>query len=126
MGGDVMQIVLNDKDYVMSYATIGNLVDGIEVADPLDEEWFAEHFEEFRYENGELVRDENRGEELAKNALVEELRTRRYKECFPVINRGEMWYSMLTDEQKAELKVWYKAWLDVTETLNPPEPLAWT
>lgn len=120
-----MQILVNEKGYITSYALIGNLVDGIEVADPHDEEWFAEHFEEFRYENGELVRDEDRGKELAKNALVEELRTRRYKECFSVINRGEMWYSMLTDEQKAELKVWYKAWLDVTETLEPPEPLAW-
>ena len=122
-----MQIIIDEKGYVASYAIIGQFVDGIEVSDPVDEDWFAEHFEEFKYNpaTGELIRDESREAALANQRTAEELRVRREKECFSVINRGEMWYSMLTDEQKSELKVWYKAWLDVTETLEPPEPLAW-
>lgn len=120
-----MIISINENGYVDGYATIGGIVDGIEVSDPEDENWFAEHYEEFRYENGELIRDESRSTELQKQRIVEELRARREKECFPVINRGEMWYSLLTDEQKEELKIWYKAWLDVTETLNPPDLLPW-
>ncbi len=122
-----MQIVLNKQGYVVSYAVIGNLLDSIGVSDPVDEDWFAEHFEEFKYNpaTGELIRDMGREDALANQRTAEELRVRREKECFSVINRGEMWYSLLTDEQKEELKVWYKAWLDVTETLSPPEPLAW-
>lgn len=122
-----MLILLNEDRYIVSYALLGGLVGGIEVSDPVDEDWFAEHFEEFKYNpaTGELVREENREVELANRRTVEELRVRREKECFSVINRGEMWYSLLTDEQKAELKDWYKAWLDVTETLVAPEPPEW-
>lgn len=120
-----MLILFNEDGYIESYALLGGLIGGIEVADPVDEDWFAEHYEEFRYENGELIRDEGRVAELQKHRVAEGLRLRREKECFSVINRGEMWYSLLTDEQKEELKVWYKAWLDVTETLTPPEPLEW-
>lgn len=122
-----MQIVLNEDGYIACYAIIGNMLNSIEVSDPVDEDWFAEHFEEFKYNpaTGELIRDVSREAALANQRTAEELRARREKECFSVINRGEMWYSMLTDEQKAELKEWYKAWLDVTETLSPPEPLAW-
>lgn len=120
-----MQIVLDENGYIACYAIIGNMLNSIEVTDPKDEDWFAEHFEEFRYENGEIIRDESREVELKNQRIAEELRSRREKECFPVINRGEMWYSLLTDEQKEELKIWYKAWLDVTETLNPPDLLPW-
>lgn len=56
---------------------------------------------------------------------IEDLRRRRERECFSVINRGEPWYRTLTDEQKAELDVWYAAWLDVTETEVIPEELKW-
>lgn len=49
------------------------------------------------------------------------LRAKREKECFEVINRGVLWYDTLTPEEKSELKVWYKDWLDVTETLEVPK-----
>lgn len=52
------------------------------------------------------------------------LRKLREKECFELVNRGELWYKRLTDEQKAELDVWYQSWLDVTETfIIPTKPL---
>ena len=56
-----------------------------------------------------------------KNAL----RSQRETECFPIINRGQLWYDTLTEEQKAELKEWYIAWLDVTDTLVVPNKPNW-
>lgn len=53
------------------------------------------------------------------------LRIKREQECYPIINRGQLWYSRLTDEQKQELDVWYTAWLDVTETKVIPERPSW-
>lgn len=55
----------------------------------------------------------------------EELRELREKECFPIINRGVMWYETLTQEQTYELKDWYNAWLNVTETKQVPEKPEW-
>ncbi len=53
------------------------------------------------------------------------LRRRREKYCFSVINRGQIWYDTLTDGQKAELKNWYNAWLNVTKTFVEPAKPAW-
>lgn len=57
-------------------------------------------------------------EEIKKheyNANIDFLRSIREKECFSVINRGQLWYASLTYEQVAELDVWYKEWLDITD-----------
>lgn len=53
------------------------------------------------------------------------LRQMREQECYPYINRGELWYSKLTEEQKIELDNWYNAWLDVTDTLVIPTKPLW-
>lgn len=53
------------------------------------------------------------------------LRRRRETECFPVINRGQLWYDTLTTENKNELKEWYLAWLNVTETFTVPKRPDW-
>ncbi len=53
------------------------------------------------------------------------LRRRRQEECFDIINRGELWYSRLTAEQKQELEQWYTAWLNVTETKEVPNKPDW-
>lgn len=51
------------------------------------------------------------------------IRKRREKECFPIINRGILWYNCLTIEQKSELNGWYHNWLNATETgYIPPIP----
>lgn len=52
-------------------------------------------------------------------------RKRREEVCYPVINRGQLWYNHLTLAQKAELNDWYEAWLDATETLVIPSEPAW-
>ena len=56
---------------------------------------------------------------------VEHLRNLREQICFPVINRGKLWYERLSYEQMAELKTWYTAWLNVTETKVIPVTPAW-
>ena len=53
------------------------------------------------------------------------IRYRRERECFPVINRGSLWYDSLSSEQKAELTDWYHAWLDAPETLVIPVKPSW-
>lgn len=55
----------------------------------------------------------------------QQLRKLRETECFAYINRGEMWYKRLTEEQKIELDAWYQAWLDITETLEIPSKPTW-
>ena len=55
----------------------------------------------------------------------EELRERRAAECFPIVNRGVLWYEKLTAEQKTELSAWYEAWLDAPQTGTAPEKPTW-
>jgi hypothetical protein len=55
----------------------------------------------------------------------EMLRNIREIECFSIINRGKLWYDTLTPEQISELNEWYRAWLEVTETLVEPKKPEW-
>lgn len=59
-------------------------------------------------------------EEIEQN-IKEAIRQRREKECFPIINRGNAWYSLLSFEQREELDKWYIAWLNAPETGEIPE-----
>ena len=53
------------------------------------------------------------------------LRKERERVCFPIVNRGRVWYNCLTDEQYVELEKWYWDWLNVTETLIVPVLPTW-
>jgi hypothetical protein len=55
----------------------------------------------------------------------ETIRKRREKECFPIINRGFLWYERLSREQLNELEEWYQAWLDAPETRIIPALPIW-
>lgn len=63
-------------------------------------------------------------EELCARA-ADVLRARRAAECFPVVNRGALWYDKLTAKQLAELSVWYEGWLDAPATGEAPDEPAW-
>lgn len=56
---------------------------------------------------------------------VDMYRVIRSQVCFPIINRGQLWYDNLTNAQKEELTKWYDAWLNVTSTLVMPETPDW-
>jgi hypothetical protein len=53
------------------------------------------------------------------------IRERREKECFPVINRGLLWYDRLSKSQLSELERWYQEWLDAPETGKIPAFPTW-
>ena len=57
--------------------------------------------------------------------INEKLRLKRQQECFPIINRGQLWYNKLSSEQIQELNQWYCNWLNVTETKVEPSKPEW-
>ena len=59
------------------------------------------------------------------NNELNALRELRTKECFPIVNRGKLWYDCLTAEQISEFNDWYFAWLNVTETKVIPTKPEW-
>lgn len=120
-----MIVLLNENGYVESYALIGNLVGGIEVPDPEDIDHFEDHYEAYGFSDGKVSFNDVWQTMLEKARKVDEIRSRRETECFPVINRGLLWYEKLTVTQKIELTKWYQAWLDATNTGVVPEKLAW-
>lgn len=64
-------------------------------------------------------------EEERSEYIKDFYRARRAKNCFPIVNRGQVWYNHLSIEQKVDLNDWYENWLDVTETLLEPASLSW-
>ena len=63
--------------------------------------------------------------EPTEEEILNELRARREVECFPIINRGQLWYYTLTPPQIEELDDWYEDWLDITKTKIVPEKPNW-
>jgi hypothetical protein len=122
-----MQVVLNEKGYVKAYALMGSFSSGaIEVDEPVDINDFEENYGSYYLSKvNVLVKDDNKQTELEDNRLLTSLRSQRQKICFPYINRGELWYSRLSVDQMEELKAWYHAWLDVTETKTIPSMPTW-
>lgn len=62
---------------------------------------------------------------LTDDEIIDNLRVQREDECFPIINRGQLWYDNLSDDQLQELNEWYRDWLDVTETRVVPTKPSW-
>ena len=60
-----------------------------------------------------------------EDQILENLRNQREMECFSIINRGELWYKLLNETQKEELREWYLAWLEVPETKTIPNKPEW-
>lgn len=75
--------------------------------------------------DGNIVVSMTVGEETVPELTIGDLRYMRDIQCFPIINRGALWYDRLTTEQKEELNTWYQAWLDVTETKIIPDKPTW-
>ena len=120
-----MKALLDDKGFIIRYALVGNLVDGIDLPDPEDITHFEEHFAAYQVRDGTAAFDSEHDEALQTEAKKAEFRLRRETECFSVINRGQLWYEGVSITQLLELRQWYKAWLNVTETMVVPERPAW-
>ena len=120
-----MKILIDENRYLTCFCIDAELDGGIEVETPEDIDAFIEAFRAYKYDNGQLVLDKDKLQVLDDERIADELRRKREKVCFPYINRGDLWYSRLSVEQKAELSVWYNNWLDITTTRVIPEKPEW-
>ena len=121
-----MQVILNEQGYVRSYALVGKFsASAVTVDEPENLADFEDNYRSYYLSNGVLVKSGDRQLELENERALRDLRSQREKACFPYINRGYLWYSKLTEEQKVELDAWYQAWLDVTKTKVVPAVPEW-
>ena len=122
-----MEIVTNEHGYVSSYnlATDTSSIGGVIVDDPEDLQDFEAHFYCYKLVNGALQKDLEKLEWYKTLNLQTEIRARRERECFSIIDRSLFWYEKLSDEQNYELRQWYEAWRDAPETLKVPEKPEW-
>ena len=119
-----MKVTFDENGYVNGWCMVGDN-GGEEYDPPEDFDSFLDNFSCFTVSDGKLILDE---EKEAADRLEEAkatLRERREKECFSVVNRGWIWYSTLTLAQWRELRTWYLAWLNVTNTLTIPNRPSW-
>jgi hypothetical protein len=115
-----------DKDgYVDSYSILGNIDGGIIVDKPKDLDHFENHYQAYHLGKKGLEFDSAKEEAIELEKIKDELRKRREKECFAIVDRSQFWYDSLTAEHKIELRQWYDAWLIVTETLIIPDKPDW-
>ena len=99
-----MKITTDENGFVRCFAYTGTLVDGIDVPEPEDIDLFLHQFYAFRLQDGQLVYDSDAYEAYVTEETKEEYRRRREKECFSVINRGQLWYEGITIQQMVELR----------------------
>ena len=119
-----MKVTIDKDGYVIDWALVGDN-GGVDVPEPDDLEELMICATGYKVVDGMLQKDNTRDKEQRLEKQKEALRQQREAECFPVINRGWMWYSGLNLVQWLELKKWYLAWLNVTETLLIPERPTW-
>lgn len=121
-----MEIYINfENDYVKDFS-FSPLENGVVVS--LDEnefEQFDTNYQAYQLIDGALVLDEQKQKEVWRKNKIALIREQREIECFPIINRGGLWYDTLTPEQIEELDKWYKAWLNATWTLSVPKKPKW-
>ena len=122
-----MQIILNEEGYVQAYALVGDFgTPSVTVSEPENIDDFENNYRSYYLsKNNVLVKSDTRQKDIDNNRELTRLRSMRDKVCYPVINRGALWYNKLTAVQKKELDAWYQAWLDVTSTLVVPEMPEW-
>lgn len=118
-----MEVKIASDGYVESYCFGGHLSGGIAVEEP--GELSAGNYAAYRLVDGVLTLDEDRLAALQLAGRQDAIRARRERECYSVINRGQLWYEGISLARLAELRKWYKAWLDAPATLIIPDRPAW-
>lgn len=120
-----MKILIDENKYLTCFCVDAELNGGIEVNTPEDIDTFTDEFRAYKYDNGQLTLDPVKLDELNNERSMNDLRHKREINCFIYVNRGELWYSRLSEIQKEELSAWYQAWLDVTTTKVIPDKPDW-
>lgn len=119
-----MEITIDEKGYVTGWNLVGG-GDGISCQAPADFDHFMAFYRGYRYAEGKLTQDPEAVAALQLLFRQEEIRRQREDQCFPYINRGNLWYQRLSQEQLEQLEAWYGAWLDAPQTLEMPGRLSW-
>ena len=112
-------VYLADDNKTICSVSYDKMDDSIEIDTEIPSDDLA--FSGYQYINGQLVKNDKNYNEYKLN----EIRELRDEICFPIINRGELWYNTLTSKQLEELNVWYRDWLDATQTKVIPEKPNW-
>lgn len=125
----VVYTLLNKENIMLYFCKLNNKIElcdintvekfKLDIIQTITKEEYAKHGSSYYIKDNKIC--------LGKSdeQILNELRIEREVQCFQVINRGQLWYDNLTDTQKQELKVWYNAWLDVTETKVIPTKPKW-
>lgn len=119
----IINVKVDERNRLTSFATFGTIEGGVDIE--VDESF--DSLVDFAYEliGNKLVFNQSILDEYLIKVSLVELRLRREEECFTVINRGGLWYDLLTRSEKDELLEWYQAWLDVTITGVIPNMPDW-
>lgn len=120
-------IVVDNNDNVIGIA------DGIKIemenctTYELDEELDHSKIDGFVFKDNQVSFNSEKFEARQLENKQWELRDKRERICFSVVDRNNLWYDkyVTTEERKTELANWYQAWLDVTETMVEPETPEW-
>ena len=120
-----MQVLVDENGYVISYALEGELLGSIQVESSEDMELFESNYSSYKLVDNTLVFDADRAQTVREEEQQQYIRFLRNKICFPIVNRGNVWYRTLTEEQSEELFQWYQAWLSAPTTLVIPETPSW-
>lgn len=124
----MIEVVLTNEGYVNLFNLDVDqtyMQNGILVEDDVDREHFITNSIFYKIIDNHLVFDENKKIEADRQFKISAIRMIRQAECFSVINRSQLWYNSLTNEQKAELQEWYEAWLVAPDTLVIPTKPDW-
>lgn len=120
----MMKIQIDEKGYVQNFVLVGEgSACNINVAEPDNFSSNLQYYRAWKYDGEKIVFDSVRAYELENDFKKNDVREDRARKCFSVINRGELWYARLTEEQKAELEIWYQEWLDAPQTGVEPDDL---
>lgn len=119
-----MKIQIDENGYVQNFVIVGeSSACDIEVEEP--ENFDMMRWNAYRLIDGVLKLDNEKLDNMKLEEQKNEIRHRREKECFSVINRGQLWYETIGLSQLIELRKWYKAWRDATDTMVIPECPSW-
>lgn len=124
----MIEVVLTNEGYVSLFNLDVDqtyMQNSILVEDDVDREHFITNSIFYKIIDNHLVFDESKKAKADYQFRINTIRIRRQAECFSVIDRSQLWYNSLTNEQKAELQEWYEAWLIAPDTLVIPTKPDW-
>ncbi len=120
-----MFITVDKNGYVNSWSWAKNNSDMIEIDDAKIPEGWNDNAFDYRYVRGQLRYDVEGKAARDLEEKILRLKQDRELKCFPIINRGQLWYNTLTKRQLQELDKWYTEWLDAPQTLVEPQTPEW-